>query len=74
MAGIAQVSFVTVDTVFIPIDLAAMMKSAFDVHKFTIGQGSNSVVANEIGKLISDLEKHEQKMKENLEELESSSH
>ena len=37
------------------------------------GQESNSDVANKIDKLISDLEEHEQKMKENLEELESSS-
>ena len=43
------------------------------VHKYRNGQGSNSDVANEIDKLISDLEEHEQKMKENLEELESSS-
>ena len=48
-----------------------MMKSAYDVHKYNTGQGSNSDVANEIGKLISDLEEHEQKMKENLEELKS---
>ena len=66
VAGIARV------TVFTPIDLAIMMKSAYDVHKYKTGQGSNSAVANEIGKLISDLEEHEEKMKENLEELESS--
>ena len=60
------------DVVFIPIDLAVMMKSAYDVHNYKTGQGSNSAVANEIGKLISDLEEHEQKMKKNLEELESS--
>ena len=57
---------------YIPIDLAVMMKSVYDVHKYNTGQGSNSDVANEIDKLISDLEDHEQKMKENLEELESS--
>ena len=72
LAGIARISFVALDAVFIPIDLAVMMKSAYDVHKYRTGQGSNSAVANKIGKLISDLEEHEQKMKENLEELESS--
>ena len=72
VAGIARAAFVALDVVFIPIDLAVMMKSAYDVHKYKTGQGSNSAVANEIGKLISDLEEHEQKMKENLEELESS--
>ena len=48
-----------------------MMKSAYDVNKYNIGQGSNSDVANDIGKLISDLEEHEQKIKEKLEELKS---
>ena len=72
VTGIARVSFVALDVVFIPIDLAVMMKSAYDVHKYRTGQGSNSAVANEIGKLISDLEEHEQKMKDNLKELESS--
>ena len=57
----------------IPIDLTVMMKSAYDVHKYNTGHGSNSAVANEIDKLISDLEEHDQKMKDNLEELESSS-
>ena len=71
-AGIPRVTFVALDAVFIPIDLAVMMKSAYDVHKYKTRQGSNSAVANEIGKLISDLEEHEQKMKKNLEELESS--
>ena len=71
VAGIARVTFVALEVVFIPIDLAVMMKSAYDVHKYKTGQGSNSAVANDIGKLISDLEEHEKKMKKNLEELES---
>ena len=73
VAGIARVTFVALEVVFLPIDLAIMVKSINDVHNYNTGQGSNSAVANEIGKLISDLEEHEQKMKENLEELESSS-
>ena len=63
--------FVALDAAFIPIDLAVMMKSTYDVNKYRTGQGSNSAVANEIGKLIPDLEEHEQKMKQILEGLES---
>ena len=70
LARIARV-LVALDAVFIPIDLAVMMKSAYDVHKYNSGEGSNSAVADEIGKLISDLEEEEQKMKEILEELKS---
>ena len=63
--------FVALDAAFIPIDLAVMMKSAYDVNKYRTGQGSNSAVANEIGKLLPDLEEYEQKMKQILEGLES---
>ena len=35
---------------YIPIDLAVMMKSAYDVHKYRNGQGSNSDVANKVDK------------------------
>ena len=73
LGGIARVSFVALEAVFIPIDLAVMMKSAYEIQKYEAGEGSSSAVANEIGKLISDLEEHEKKMKEILEELESSS-
>ena len=31
--------FVVLDAVFIPIDLAVMMKSVYDVHKYNTGQG-----------------------------------
>ena len=72
VAGIARVTFVALDVVFIPIDLAVMVKSAYEIHNYKTGEGSYSAVANEIGKLISHLEEREQKMKKKLEELESS--
>ena len=74
VTGIVRSTFAAFDLVLIPINIIAMAKSAYDVHKYRTGQGSNSAVAKEIGKLISDLEEHEQKMKKNLEELESSSY
>ncbi len=62
-----SVGGVIVNAVFIPYDLAAMMQSAYDVHKYKGGE-SNSAVAKEIEKLINDLEEH----KKEIEELQDS--
>lgn len=56
--GIVGVVF---DTVFIPIDLAVMAKSAYDVHQYKKGK-SNSNRAKEVWNLIKDLEVHRDKL------------
>ena len=54
---------VVFDVVFIPVDLAIMMKSAYDVHKYKKTGKSNSAVAEKIGKLITNLEEHRDELK-----------
>ena len=44
------------DFLFIPVDLAVMVKSAYDVHKYKTEGESNSNVAKEIGELIKALD------------------
>ena len=56
--GIVGVVF---DTVFIPIDIAVMVKSAYDVHQYKKGK-SNSNRAEEVRNLISQLEAHRDKL------------
>ena len=54
--GVAGVVF---DAVFIPVDLAVMIKSSYDVHKYKNGEGTSaSNHAATVQKLIIDLEKH----------------
>ena len=55
VVGVVGVVF---DVVFIPIDLLVMVKAAIDVHKYETQGESNSVAAEEIGKLIKQLEQH----------------
>lgn len=66
------VSGVTVafDLIFIPIDLAVLIKSAYDVHKYNGGKGtSNSAAAKKIGELIENLEQHQAELEKIQEEL-----
>ena len=70
------VSGVTVafDLIFIPIDLAVLIKSAYDVHKYKRGRGSNSAVAKKIGEFIENLEQNRAQLKKIQEELREESY
>ena len=59
---------VAVNLVLIPIDLAVLIKSAYDVHKYKRGKGSNSAAAKKIGELIESLEQNLVKIQEELRE------
>ena len=52
------------DFVFIPVDLAVMVKSAYDVHKYKTEGESNSNVATEIGELIKTLDNNQDDLQE----------
>ena len=69
-AKVLRVGPVVVNAVFIPVDLLVMLKSAYDVHKYKTGKGSNSDVAEKIGNLINCLENHKWQIKRDFEELE----
>ena len=56
---------VVLDVVFIPIDIAVLVKSAYDVHKYSENGKSNSAAASNIDSIIKQLEEN----KENLEEV-----
>ena len=62
VAGVVGVAF---DAVFIPVDLAFMIKAAVDVHKYRETGESNSAVAKTIGDLITKLEQHRDQVIEN---------
>ena len=59
---------VAVNLVLIPIDLAVLIKSAYDVRKYKRGKGSNSAAAKKIGELIESLEQNLVKIQEELRE------
>ena len=53
----------------LPVDLAVMVKSAYDVHKYRTEGESNSNVAKEIGQLIKDLEINRDELQKFSDEL-----
>ena len=58
-ARVFGVTGVVFDVVFIPVDLAVLIKSSYDVHKYKNGKGkSASNNAASVQKIISDLEEH----------------
>ena len=59
-----SIGSVIFDVVFIPIDIAVLAKSAYDIHKFKNGQGSNSTAASNIRSMLTQLEKNEEKLTE----------
>lgn len=69
-ARVFRVGSVVVNAVFIPVDLLVMLKSAYDVHKYRTGKGSNSNAAEKIAELINCLENHRHQIKRDFEELE----
>ena len=62
IARVVSVVGVVFDVAFIPIDLAVMVKSAYDVHKFKKKGESNSNVAKEIQGLIDKLKKNKEEI------------
>ena len=52
-----SIGSVAFDVLFIPIDIAVLVKSAYDVHKYKNGYGiSNSAAASNIGSILTKLE------------------
>ena len=64
--GIVGVVF---DAALIPVDLAFMIKSAYDVHKYKKTGKSNSNAAAKVGKIISELERNQAQLIELYEAL-----
>lgn len=61
---------VAFDVLFIPIDIAVMVKSAYDVHKYKNGYGiSNSTAASNIGSILTKLEENETNMMDLRDQL-----
>ena len=60
-----SIGSVVLDVVFIPIDVAVLVKSAYDVHKYKDGRGrSNSTAASNIVSVIKQLEENEETLRE----------
>jgi hypothetical protein len=64
--GIVGVVF---DAALIPVDLAFMIKSAYDVHKYKKTGKSNSNAAAKVGKIISELRRNQAQLVELYEAL-----
>ena len=60
---IFSIGGVVLDIVFIPIDIAVLVKSAHDIHKYKSGQGkSNSVAAANIRSVLTQLEENKKEI------------
>ena len=59
---VANVVGVVLDVVFIPVDLAFMLKASYDVHKYKTTGKSNSAAAKKLGEFITQLEEHRDKV------------
>ena len=67
---IFSIGGVVFDVVFIPIDIAVLVKSAHDVHKYKSGQGtSNSVAAANIKSVLEQLKGNKDEIKRVTDEL-----
>ena len=64
VAGGLSIAGVAFDAVAIPIDLFIIIKGSFDIHKHRTGQGTNSIRANQLSRMIEALEKHRDTIKE----------
>ena len=60
-AKVLGAASVIIDVVMIPVNLGVLAKASYDVHKYKQGI-SNSTRAKEVQKLITDLEKHRDKI------------
>lgn len=55
-----SIGSVAFDVLFIPIDIAVLVKSAYDVHKYKNGDGkSNSAAASNIKRILKQMEENE---------------
>ena len=60
---IFSIGGVVLDIVFIPVDIAVLVKSAHDVHKYKSGQGkSNSAAAANIRSVLAQLEQNKKEL------------
>ena len=60
---IFSIGGVILDIVFIPVDIAVLVKSTHDVHKYKNGQGkSNSAAAANIRSVLVQLEQHREEL------------
>ena len=56
---------VVLDVLFIPIDIAVLVKSAYDVHKYKDGAGkSNSAAASNIDSILTQLKENKQELED----------
>ena len=67
---IFSIGSVALDVLFIPIDMAVLVKSAHDVHKYKNGNGkSNSTAAANIRSVLKQLEEHEKELERVRDQL-----
>ena len=67
---IFSIGSIALDVLFIPIDFAVLVKSAYDVHKYKNGKGkSSSSAASNIRKMLEELKQNSDELKEVRAEL-----
>ena len=65
-----SIGSVAFDVLFIPVDIAVLVKSAYDVHKYKNGDGkSNSAAAKNIGSVLEKMEENKGNLKEFRDQL-----
>ena len=65
-----SIGSVALDVLFIPIDVAVLVKSAYDIHKYKNGHGeSNSVAAKNIERILEKMKENKTKLKEIQDQL-----
>jgi uncharacterized protein YigA (DUF484 family) len=65
-----SIGSVAFDVLFIPVDIAVLVKSAYDVHKYKNGYGkSNSAAAKNIRSILEKMEENEKKIIEFRDQL-----
>ena len=58
------------DVLFIPVDIAVLVKSAYDVHNYKDGAGkSNSAAASNIDSVLTQIKENKQKLKDVRKQL-----
>ena len=65
-----SIGSVALDVLFIPVDIAVLVKSAYDVHQYKNGKGkSNSAAAKNIGSILEKMKDNKKNLKEFRDQL-----